>query len=157
MAIMQTQKGRIASGGCGGFLNPPSHPEHSLHVETSLRRRPENRDILSLSYAAKCQWLDRETRHAVRCRLNSWKRSRPSIEDPDIQDWIMHVLGYFRGCYVGGSGSRNADDLLISRTLDPMENADKHAGVLFVRDFYPDFVPTPAHFAGAYWGSKPAG
>lgn len=151
-----TEQGRIVSGGMGGFLNPPGHPEHSMHVETGLRRKKENRGGLSLSAAASCEWLNRETRHAARLRLNAWAKAKPALSDAAIQDWIMHVLGYFRGCYVRPYCSRNADQLRIDSKLNPLANAHTHAGVAFIRDFYPDFHPSASHFAGAYWGKKPA-
>lgn len=152
---MATEKGRITTGGMGGFLNPPGHPEHSLHVETDLRRRKENRGAIALSYAATCEWLDRETRQAARYHLNQWEKSKPDLSDPAIQDWIMHVLGYFRNCYVKPYGSANVSDHLISKTLNPLANAHAHAGVQYIRKFYPAFHPGAHHFAGAYWGSKP--
>jgi hypothetical protein len=151
---MATEKGRIVSGGCGGFLNPPTHPEHTMHVETDLRRKPENRGMMSLSYAAGCEWLDSETRQAARRVLNNWQRL--ALDDPSIQDWICHVLGYFRGCYVRPFASRNVDQFLISKTLNPLANAHMHAGIQLIRDYYPEFHPSQEHFTGAYWGSKPA-
>lgn len=50
---MATESGRIKHGGMGEFLTPPTHPEHSFSVETELRRKPENRGSMSLSYAVK--------------------------------------------------------------------------------------------------------
>lgn len=151
-----TQKGNIVPGGMGGFLNPPGHPKHSFHVETDLRRRPDNRTHVCLSSAADCKWLSRETRHAARRLLNQWRRQRPELNDPIVQDWICHVLGYFRSCYVRPYCDRSADRLLISRDLDPLANSHMHAGVAFIRDFYPEFHPDAKHFSGAYWGKKPA-
>lgn len=152
---MQAERGRIASGGMGGFLNPPGHPEHTMHVETDLRRRKEDRGGMALSSAADCEWLDHETRQAARFRLNQWENSKPLLSDSEVQDWICRVLGYFRGCYVRPYRSRNASDLWITRTLNPLANAHMHAGVQFIREYYPTFHPDAAHFAGAYWGSKP--
>jgi hypothetical protein len=150
---MATEKGKIVSGGMGGFLNPPTHPEHSIHVETDLRRRKENRGAMSLSSAAGCEWLNRETRHAARLRLNQWQR--PPISDPSIQDWIYRVLGYFRNCYIRPFSTRKASDLLVSNSLNPLAHAHMHAGVAFVRNFYPEFHPSAKHFDSAYWGKKP--
>lgn len=150
-----TERGRIASGGCGGFLNPPLHPEHSLHVETDLHRKKCNRGMLSLSYAVTCDWLDRETRHAARQLLNRWAEYKPSLSDPTVDDWICHTLGYFRSCYVAPYGSTSASDLIVRPDLNPLANCHMHAGVRHIRKFYPEFHPSAEHFRGAYWGTKP--
>jgi hypothetical protein len=153
---MTTTKGRIVSGGCGGFLNPPPHPENFISVEIDLNRKKEDRGVLSLSYAIECDWLDRQTRHAARYKLNTWRRNRPPLSDSTIQDWILNVLGYFRDTYIHPYGSRNVRDLFFSKELNPLSNAHLHAGVAFIRDFYPEYVPTVEHFKQAYWGKKPS-
>ena len=152
---LTTEKGRIASDGMGGFLNPPGHPEHTFSVETDLRRRKEDRGRMSLSCAADCKWLNRETRHSARRLLNQWKKEKPAVSDPAIQDWICRVLGYFRNCYVAPFKGTNADQLIIDSKRNPLANCHAHAGVCYVRRFYPEFHPGAEHFAGAYWGKKP--
>lgn len=153
--MVTTEPGRIALGGCGGLFNPPLHPEHFLHVETDLRRRKCDRGIMSLSAAAACDWLDRETRHAARQLLNKWTKNRPTISDPAVQDWICHTLGYFRSCYVAPYGSTDVSALVVSTKLNPLANSHMHAGVCFIRKFYPEYHPSAEHFHGAYWGTKP--
>ena len=153
MSQTKTEKGRIASGGMGGFLNPPTHPEHMNHVETDLQRRPENRGIMSLTAAAEATWLDPTIRGAARRILQSWQA--PALETEEIQAWVRQVLGYFRGCYRGpqdGPECWHAGNLRIDSASDPMECADLHAGVHFIRQYYPDFVPTAQHFAESRWG-----
>ena len=150
------EKGLIVHPGMGGFLNPPTHPEHDWHVETDLRRRPENRGGMSLSAAVDATWLDPATRAEAKKLLKSWQPPSPS--SPEITDWRQQVLGYFRGCYRNpGSpdGEWNASNLVIDQNRDPIANADDHAGVHLIREFYPDYVPTEDNFGGAYWGSKP--
>jgi hypothetical protein len=145
---------RIASGGCGGFLNPPGHPEHTTHVETDCNRKKENRGIMSLSCAVESDWVAPATKEMAASILLNWGLTKLPLEHPAVQDWICHVLGYFKGCYLPESGSRNCSDLIIDKR-DPMAHADSHRGVDFIREFYPDFIPTAEHFAGAYWGTKP--
>jgi len=142
-------KGRIIRKGMGGFLNPPTHPEHDWCVETDLRRRPEKRGSMRLSSAADCEWLDPTTRAAAKQLLSSWPR--PPLES--VHDWVLQVLGYFRDCY-NGATSWAADRLVIDRELDPIINANQHAGVHFIRNYYPEYVPTPNDFTNAYWGNK---
>lgn len=151
MKTTNKEKGRITSSGMGGFLNPPTHPEHTMHVEIDLRRRPENRGGLSLSSAVDCDWLDAGTRMAAKAVLNSWQA--PPMESAEIQAWILQVLGYFRSCYQGTNGSWNAYDLVIDKERDPVVNADTHAGVNLIRKYYPSFVPSAEHFQNAKWGN----
>lgn len=158
--------GRIVRRGTGGFLNPPTHPEHEWGVETDLRRKPENRGSMSLGQAAKSTWLDEATRNAARARLIAWSVSRPALDDPRIQDWILQVLGYFHDCYKGeGPECWHADKLRIlppqvpngwGEYPPPPPPVDEHAGVHYIRKFYPEFTPTGKQFARAYWGKKQA-
>jgi hypothetical protein len=147
---------RIIQTGMGGFLNPPGHPEHKLFVETDLRRRPENRGGTSLSAAEVCEYIDQETRTEAARLLADWEHSKPPLDTPDIRDWVAHVLGYFRNCYIGmGDRPWDAANLRIMPDADPLLNADIHAGVHFIRQFYPEYQPTAADFEAAYWGQKP--
>jgi hypothetical protein len=146
---------RITTGSAGCFLDPPTFPTHTHHVETDLRRRPENRGWVGLSSAADCTWIAEEVRQEAAALIQAWHDARPAIDSPEIADWIAQVLGYFCHCYIPESGSRNASDLLISRDRDPLAEADRHAGVAFIRNFYPEFTPTAADFGAAYWGTKP--
>lgn len=154
------EKGRIVRGSAGSFLDPPGYPTHSFEVETDLRRRPQNRGTMSLTYAAEqATWLDDATRNAARRLLAEWASKRPSLDDPDIQDWIHQVLGYFRDQYAGlraeQTGSKwDVSNLRSDAKVDPVLNADLHAGVHLIRQYYPEFKPTQRDFAQAYWGTK---
>lgn len=146
----------MVSGGMGGFLNPPTHPEHTQHVETDLRKRPENRGGMSLSTTLECEWMDDATKAAARTALDSWQR--PPMDAPEVIAWILQVLGYFKGCYRGPdpepecwhAGRLSIDD------RDPMQHLDEHAGVRLIRKYYPEFMPTAQMFLDAYWGTKPS-
>jgi len=148
-------KGHIIREGMGGFLNPPTHPEYTWSVETDLRRRPENRDQMSLQSAVDCEWLDPATRTVAKRLLSSWHR--PPLES--VHDWVLQVLGYFHDCYADPMYSNteegwHADKLLIDPTRGPLFYPDCHAGVHHIRKYYPEYVPTADDFANAYWGSK---
>jgi len=150
------EKGRIVNPGMGGFLNPPTHPEHEWHVQTDLHRRPENRGGMSLTAATEATWLDSATRAEAKKLLKSWQPPPPN--SPEIVDWRQQVLGYFRNMYRNPNAPKdeqwNASTMIVDRDRDPIANADDHAGVHFIRKFYPDYMPTEADF-GAYWGSRP--
>jgi hypothetical protein len=152
------QKGRIVMEGMGGFLCPPTHPMLTKSVQTDLRRKPENRTCMSLEYAVDSPMLDPATRAAVRTVLKTWKRQKPALDSPTVQEWILQVLGYFRGCFnfhPENETGWQAGNLTIDSGVDPLENADFHAGVHLIRRYYPEYQPTRDHFLQGYWGSKP--
>jgi len=145
---MALKKGRIVPGSIGSFLCPPNHPMHEWAVETDLR--PENRETLSLDYAAGCDYLTPETRAEAKALLDTWQPGTPDL------DWIHQILGYFKGSYRNPSAEKQWNvDTMVFDARDPLTNADDHAGVHHIRKFYPDFTPTREHFTGAYWGKRP--
>lgn len=150
MAIRsQTRKGnwgKINNSGMGGFLNPPTHPEHSLSIHSVYG----DTFSMSLSSATESESLNDEAKTQARQILNNWKPL--PIDNPEIQDWIQQVMGYFHTCYQSASGSWNAGDLLIDPNLDPIANQDKHAGVHLIRKYYPDFQLTDTIVKSARWG-----
>jgi hypothetical protein len=151
---MTTEKGRIKHSGMGGFLNPPTHPEHTMSVEIDLRRRPENRGGMSLSSAVESEWLADETRAEAARVLRHWQR--PALDSPEVQQWIAQVLGYFANCYRNPAAKAgeewNASNLIIDRERDPVASADDHAGVNLIRKYYPEYAPSAEDFARAKWG-----
>jgi hypothetical protein len=158
MASSTKERGRIVQSGMGGFLNPPGHPEHTQSVETDLHRRPENRGGMSLSAAVACDWLDDATRAAARTILKTWEANKPALNNPEVQEWVRQVLGYFRGCYrnpEAGAEEWNAGKLTIDQKRNPLDKPEDHTGVNLIREFYPEFVPTAEQFGEAYWGKKP--
>lgn len=155
MKTTTKERGIVVREGMGGFLCPPTHPEHTQSVQTDLRRRRENRSSMSLSHALTCDWLEDRVKHRVQQILEQWNSTKPALDTPAVQEWILTVLGYFKGCYKGDNGSWNVADLRMVPNANPMENIDDHAGVRLIRKYYPDFTPTAAQFDEAYWGTKP--
>lgn len=154
---MTKELGRIRSSGMGGFLNPPTHPEHTHSVETDLRKHPDNRGSMSLTAAVDSAWLADETRADARRMLEGW--IAPDLDTPDVQEWILQVLGYFRGCYKGEGAEPecwHAGTLRIVKTGEALPPVQEHAGVHLIRKYYPAFVPSAEHWAAAYWGNKPS-
>lgn len=106
------------------------------------------------------EWLDDATREAARAKLDAWFVARPPINSEAVQDWIYQVLGYFRGCYQGdealGEASWHAQNLRIRSDWDPVLNADSHAGVHHIRQFFPEYGVCKTDFDLAYWGKRSA-
>jgi hypothetical protein len=172
-----TEGGYIVRSGCGGFLNPPGHPSHTFSVYEGPRRDP--RSIMSLESTIGAEWLSEKVRAEAKALLDGWAAEetaltpeeqtetlmqrgyfRLTLSAPAVQEWILQVLGYFRGCYrnpnVDGLRQWAVSDLIINRDRNPLEYLDEHAGVRLIRQYYPGFAPTAEHFGGAYWGTKPA-
>lgn len=152
MTTIDTNCGKIASGGCGGFLNPPTHPEHNRSVR-NLYGGERNYFLMSLSSAVTCEWLDKAAKAQAKAILDAW--IAPPIDSAEIQDWIYHTLGYFKNCYTRDKANRNVNNketFYISKD----ENAplDHHLGVLHIQQYYPDYEPLDVHFNNAYWGTK---
>jgi hypothetical protein len=128
---------------------------------TDLRRRPENRGMMSLEYALENpSGVDRQTLLDAHQLLANWFERKLPLTDPQVIDWVHRVLGYFHDCYRGtsdgpyGRGVWAAESLTIDHERNPMAYISQHAGVHFIRKYYPDFVPTREDFEQAYWGSK---
>jgi len=163
MTATKKEAGRVNScRGIGGFLNPPTHPEHTMHVEVSMSRRPENRDRMALSAAVECNWLDDAIRASAKRVLDAWQK--PDINSSEIQKWIRQVLGYFANCYKGDGNEPecwNAGNLKIMPinkanawgAYPVLPPVDEHAGVRLIRQYYPEYVPTPKEFTEAKWGN----
>lgn len=137
----------------GGFLNPPGHPEHNYSVQFDLKRRLENRGSMALSSAVDCEWLDDSTRAAAKRKLDEWK-PKP-LESEDVQDWILHVLGYFKNCFRGVGKEPECWHVQNLVIVNKGQSPDDHAGVHLIRKYYPDFKPEQRHLDNAYWGTKP--
>ena len=153
MSTSRRNYGKLVHSGMGGFLNPPGHPEHEWSIQSSYG----DTFSMSLSAAAESDWLEAKAKGAAIGKLKSWKPM--DLESEPVQDWIVQVLGYFKGCYAGqdkqGNQSWNVSDLRMDAKIDPVLNADLHAGVNLIRKYYPAFTPTPKHFGLAYWRTKP--
>lgn len=129
----------LLPGGMGNFLAPPNHPIHSWHIGTmngehSLDSLPDD--------------LDTATQTRIADLIEAWQEEHPT-PDPI---WVRRVMAHFHDCYSGQNPktleiSWNASDLRILPEADPMLNADIHAGVHYVRNYYPDYRPDPIDFA----------
>lgn len=158
----QSRKYRIARDGMGGFLSPPSHPEHFVHIQVcSKYAQFKNADCYSIGSLlepdkANDPYIPAGAITAAKRLMKEWEEKKPGLDNPETQDWILQVLGYFRSCYIPASGSRNASDLeIVHESLEPVYPWNRHAGVALIRDYYPDYQPKPEDFKQAYWGSKP--
>jgi len=149
------ERGRIRREGMGGFLNPPGHPEHTMSVETDLRRRPWNRGSMSLQAAADAEWLDPATRAEAKRHLTEFQQKKLPLDHPEVVDWRHQVLGYFKNCWKGtGEDPWNVQNLRMG-AKPPDATLNDHAGVHFIQKHYPEYQPSPEDFGGAYWGTKP--
>ena len=141
-------RAKIVNSGMGGFLNPPTHPEHNFSVSSTKR----DDFHLSLSGAAKCDYIIDNVREAAQKLLDDWVA--PDIDSDEIQDWIHQVLGYFRNCYSPDGIDRKVSDCKITAG-NPFEiGIMRHLGVLHILNYYPEYQPRGIDFMNAYWGQK---
>lgn len=136
----------VVNKGMGGFLNPPGHPEHSRSVEEYCIQTEKG--SMSLTWFLSSAKKDDKTRFKVKNILEKWEKSKPSSPD---QKWVRRVLGYFAGCYQSPDGSWDATHLLVDTQRNPMDFQREHAGIHFIRKFYPKFKATKEDFQKAEW------
>ena len=147
--MCKNQDYRIFKGGMGGFLTPPTYPEHYMHVRGDGSH-------LSLSYVANNSSYPEDIRKNATKILRKW--NRPVLETDAIQNWIFQVLGYFRNCYTKDPAIRdvnNKESFYINKVGDPWNFPNNHLGILHIKNYYPEYVPCEDDFAQAYWGSQP--
>jgi len=146
---MQLERAKIRASGCGGFLNPPTHPEHNFSVVSTRK----DDFFMSLSSAAICGYIIMSVKEEAQAKLDAWVR--PDLDSDEIQDWIHRVLGYFNDCYSPDGINRTVTDCL-TRNGNPFEvGIHRHLGVLFILQYYPEYEPRGVDFINAYWGKKP--
>lgn len=138
---------RIIPRSAGCFLDPPGYPTYTYSVETDLNRHRDHRGWMALTSAASEGWVHTTVRLQAMQLITHWHLHRPHLHSAPVQNWIHRVLGYFRNCY-DPEATKQASLYTIDHR-DPMKYADIHAGVRFIRRFYPEFVPTPHHFTNA--------
>jgi len=152
------EHGKIVNSGMGGFLNPPTHPEHRLSVQS----KKKNSFSMSLSAAIDCRYLDDATKQEAKDILDNWKKL--PLNDITVQDWIHHVLGYFKNCFSPDGVDRNANNCLIwiekdaknygSKWCNFERNYNNHLGVMLIRKYYPEYEINENDFENAYWGKR---
>jgi len=143
--------GSIKLDGCGGFLNPPTHPEHT-HSVTGRNF------FMSLSSAVDAEWLEDIVRARAKRILDAW--TPLPIEHEDVQNWIYRSLGYFNNCYSKDWINRNVNthcEIIKYKkgSLEFWKNMPRHLGVMHIREYYPQYQPKLSDFNNAYWGKKP--
>ena len=124
----------LVNEGMGSFLCPPNHPNHYFSYENS-------NISCSIEYIIDNPTeFDKEIVILANDRMNEWnKLDKLSLTDSRTESWINFVMTYFENCYQNPeTKSWNATDLLIAN-LNPIENQDTHAGVHFIRKYYPEF------------------
>ncbi len=128
--------------GMGCHLEPPGHPSYTAHVS-------EGTGEMSLDCALTSALVHESVRVEIRAMLDAYVP--PPVTSPSVRRWIAEVLAYYKGCYrnaAAGDRQWYAGYMIIAnaRSVNPMEHVDNHAGVNFVRKYYPDWAPTKEDF-----------
>lgn len=145
-----TERWSIRREGQGGFLQPPTHPEHyfSARMERWTRSGWEEWSSYALTSAAREEYLPEWVRERARQILADWQA--PSIDDRDVQLWIKQCWSHWRNCYDIGERdllvmqSRPCGDLptVEGQGLWMILNIANHYAVKTIRSFYPEYVPS---------------
>ena len=137
--------GKIVDGSMGSFLEPPTHPNHRFEIRSVYG----DTFGVALSSAVDTEWLDDKTKAEAKKIMDDW--TALLISNILVEDWIHQVLGYFKNGYKGQSW--NVGDLVFD-SRDPVSNQNDHAGVHFIRKYYPQYKLTEADLKQAYWGKS---
>ena len=131
----------LVNSGMGGFLNPPSHPEHTYSIQEF--RGGHECGSYSLSAAASEMYLPAQVRGTAKGVLKRWKAGTPDSA------WVHSVYNYFRHCYSKDGVSTNVNNGSTITFGKFWGNAEQeadmppthHLGYLYVKSFYPDHEP----------------
>lgn len=148
--------------GMGDLLDAPGYPTHTAHVQfahlDSIGRIHCWRDggSVSLEAAIEDESVSDYVRAAAGKMIADWHANRPALGSGEVQAWIAHCLGYFRGCYrnpdAPDGGEWHAGKMVIDQSRDPLATPDDHAAVNLIRKFYPEYNLTRADLDRAHWG-----
>ena len=118
------EKYKLVSGGMGGFLCPPGHPNHSYEVTEG------HRGSMSVEYAA-------EQGHPEAIKMMAAYKPA-GLPDPA---WVKQVKTHFHTCWKG-EGTTEPQSPGWKGAVRP-EGALDYA-TFYIRRWYPDFEKEPA-------------
>jgi hypothetical protein len=122
---------------------PPGHPDLRYAVTIPL-------GAMSVSFAVECGYLDEAVKAKCRKLLDDYMAGIPSLDSPEVQAWVRIVLGRFKTRYRPAKDTQpiwSMSSLEEHPDWDQMAHVDRHAGVVWIRSFYPDFTPTAEQFS----------
>jgi hypothetical protein len=118
--------------------------------------------------AAGTYETDGKTKAACQRIMAAYAKSKPTLDDPSVKDWVLQVLGYFRNSWSLDGVRRNVNDkdnIVFTKSQQGSDswksvppkglNISHHLGVMYVRSHYPQYMPKDSDFKDAYWGKKP--
>jgi hypothetical protein len=135
-------------GGMGSFLCPPGHPNLKYSIIEKSSRSWNAYEVGAYSLDSDGEWIPAGIRRTAERMLTS----AVLIESPA---WVATVYGYYRNMYAReGVMWERADQLVGGKPGDYPD--DWHAGVVFVRKYFPDhevradLIRDPGQGYGAY-------
>jgi hypothetical protein len=132
----------LVNDGMGGFLNPPSHPEHTYSIQEF--RGGHEVGSYSLSAAIEYEWMPGAVRGTAKGVLKRWQAGEI---DPA---WMHSVYNYFRHSYSKDGINTNVNDRENMVTYGKFwDNAEQeqytdpshHLGYMYIKKFYPEHKP----------------
>ncbi len=119
----------------GSYLCPKGYPSHSYRVKGTGQS-------MNLDYALTQDYVPAKVKRQIKALIRSWKLKNPDI-DPI---WEQAVYNHMNHCYyVDDSHDGNTHvvygDFWNNKDQEINHSPDLHYAVVFIRGFYPDYVP----------------
>jgi hypothetical protein len=138
--------------GAGSFLEPPFSKTHQYGYVAGVDRGNGYQEYGSINSLLESENVPESAKKEIKSIIG--EEVKMSINDPSIQDWIHNIMGYFNSCYSPDGVNRSASDCVIIKGSPFEIGIDKHLGVMFIREYYPEYIPSQEDFDKAYWGKK---
>ena len=69
---------------------------------------------------------------------------------------LYQVLGYFKNCYTPNNNKkdRNVSNCIIKCNWNIIKHENRSLGILYIREYYPEYKITIENIKNSYWGKK---
>ena len=152
---------KIVNGSMGSFLCSPYYPSYYYHIKS------KNCSIAIIKKVYKSKeysYIPDSIKTKVKEMIEDWYKNRPSLDHPLVKDWIYQILGYFNSCWKLTESS-NVSDLHYKNYRTLFDTDEEyyffltkvqflHAGINYIKKYYPEYKAIKEDFKKAYWGKE---
>jgi hypothetical protein len=135
--------------GAGSFLDPPGYHSHFFGIVEGIDRGNGYQGYPSVDYYLNNNDVPKYVKAQIK---NIIKDCKPQL----TEKWIKEVLSYFKNSYSVDSINRNVNNDLLeffergnkfnnSKSHYFKRDINKNLGIMHIRSFFPDYIPTFAH------------
>ena len=131
---MRDENFYIVRGSMGDAFNPPEYPTHYYEVRGTGQ-------FMNLDYALTMDYVPSYIKNQIKVMIAEWRENYPVIDS----EWESAVYAYMNHCYYADE-SKTGDAVVYGKfsnneSEESKHNPDLHYAVVFIRQFYPDYVP----------------